>query len=893
MARTPKRRAPRLRPDIPERLEARSLLSTTAGGMWPLNNPSPADSLLVGFAPTATASRQQALLNEFGAYVAQRFESGPVLITLGRGVTPAAAAAAFRATPGVLFAEPDRAIQAQTVPNDPSFPQQYALSNPNGPDMQATQAWSITTGNPAITVADIDTGIDYTNKDLYLNIWINQAAIPSTLKSEIVHTDGGANIDFADLNSLNAQGQVVLNGQGKPVNSPYVSDRNGNGYIDAADLVGDPTTGLAADPNWVPSGSSGDLIGQSFLGNGATVNDTPRDDNGHGTMTGGIIGAMTNDGLGVAGIDWNARIMPLKFLDSSGSGYDTDAISAIQYAADHGAKVINASWGDTQDDPALDQAIAYADGKGVLFVAAAGNNGQSNDNASTAFYPASANVPNVISVAAVGSTGALASFSNYGANSVALGAPGVGIYSVKNGGGVTSGSGTSFAAPQVSGVAALVAGLNPSLSPEQIIQVLKSTVQPLASLAGKTETGGMVDAYKAVQAAAPATTATPTIVDNGTAGYSETGTWNNWSTGYGGTLRYAGFGNGADTATWQVNNLAAGTYVVQTTWNGSRNHATNAPYRIYDGTNLLQTVAVDQSQNPVGTSYGGVAFEGLTTVHVTSGTLKVVLSDAANNYVVADAVRVAPASSSAVDWNGGGVTGPSSVAAGSTFTVNRTYDIPAGLAPGPFTIRYYASTHASPGNPGDILLATEAVTSSSALTTGLHAGTSPSLSVPSGGSYNIFAVLDDGNSAAALPLTVTGGSSLIVDNGTAGYSETGTWYNWSTGYGGTLRYAGFGNGADTATWQATGLAPGSYVVQATWNGSRNHATNAPYRIYDGTNLLQTVAVDQSQNPVGTSYGGVAFQTLATVTVSSGTLKVVLSDAANNYVVADAVRIAQA
>src|SRR5205807_4378594 len=120
---------------------------------------------------------------------------------------------------------------------------------------------------------------------------------------------------------------------------------------------------------------------------------------------------------------------------------------------------------------------------------------------------------------------------------------------------------------------------------------------------------------------------------------------------------------------------------------------------------------------------------------------------------------------------------------------------------------------------------------------------------------------------------------IIVDNGTAGYSETG---NWNTEtvltYGGDERYAtSSGSGQNTATWQATGLASGLYHVQATWHPYGNQATNAPYAIYDGSTLLQTVPVNQTQPASGPSFGGVPFQTLATVNITSGTLKVVLSN----------------
>src|SRR5207253_2790270 len=134
----------------------------------------------------------------------------------------------------------------------------------------------------------------------------------------------------------------------------------------------------------------------------------------------------------------------------------------------------------------------------------------------------------------------------------------------------------------------------------------------------------------------------------------------------------------------------------------------------------------------------------------------------------------------------------------------------------------------------------------------------------------------------------------IVDNGTAGYSETGgPWFTESVpSYGGNERYtASSGTGSSTATWQVTGLPAGQYQVQATWHPYANEPTNAPYAIYDGNMLLQTVLVNQTQAASGASYGGVPFQLLATVAINSGTRRVVLSNSGNGaYVVADAARI---
>jgi subtilisin family serine protease len=238
-------------------------------------------------------------------------------------------------------------------------------------------------------------------------------------------------------------------------------------------------------------GYPGDVHGWNFLSNTADI----QDDNGHGTHVAGILAATGDNGIGVAGVDWNAQIMPLKVLDSSGTGTDAAIVGAINFAVHHGARVINASWGGGPPSPAVASAISYAGSQGVVFVTAAGNSGTNDDV--TPFYPASYRLPNEIAVAAINQVGGLASFSNFGAKTVALAAPGVNIVSTVPGGYAYE-SGTSMATPYVSGVVALVASLYPSDTAAQLVQQVLSTTKPLASLAGKTSTGGMVDAARAV-----------------------------------------------------------------------------------------------------------------------------------------------------------------------------------------------------------------------------------------------------------------------------------------------------------------------------------------------------------------------------------------------------------
>ena len=233
--------------------------------------------------------------------------------------------------------------------------------------------------------------------------------------------------------------------------------------------------------------------GWNFVANTADV----QDDNGHGTHVSGIIAASVGNGVGVAGVDGSARLMPLKIMGADGNGSLSAAVAAVYYAADHGARVINASWTSPVRSQALADAIRYAGGLGAVFVAAAGN--ASADDDVNPLYPAAEPLTNIISVAAVGRSGNLASFSNFGVTSVDIGAPGVGILSTLPGGYGTL-SGTSMATPMVSGVVALVLGQEPSLGAEQAIRRVLSTARPLDGLQGRTVTGGMVDAAAALAA---------------------------------------------------------------------------------------------------------------------------------------------------------------------------------------------------------------------------------------------------------------------------------------------------------------------------------------------------------------------------------------------------------
>ncbi|MBF2055559.1 MAG: S8 family serine peptidase [Candidatus Sericytochromatia bacterium] len=290
--------------------------------------------------------------------------------------------------PKIAYAEPNYLIELHNTPND-LHPSLWGLNNTGqtggstDSDIDAPEAWAIETGQSRrITVAIIDSGVDYTHPDLKDNIWTNPGEI------------AGDGID---------------------------NDRNG--YID-------------------------DIHGWDFANN----DNDPMDDHSHGTHCAGTVGARGNNGLGITGVSWNVEMMALKFLSASGSGSTSAAIKALQYATANGAMISNNSWGSTSKSLALQDAIAAA--KGHVFIAAAGNNAANSDT--SPHYPAAYNLDNIISVAASNHKDQLASFSNYGLQSVDLAAPGSSIYSTVLNHSYGNKSGTSMAAPHVAGVAALL-----------------------------------------------------------------------------------------------------------------------------------------------------------------------------------------------------------------------------------------------------------------------------------------------------------------------------------------------------------------------------------------------------------------------------------------------------
>lgn len=387
-------------------------------------------------------------------------KSGPDLsnvyiLEVEKGVNILKAVDEYAQDPNVEYAEPDYIVRSTATPNDPLFSSLWGLHNTlRDADIDAPDAWDIETGSTNIIVAVVDTGVDYTHEDLAANIWHN----PDEISGNGIDDDGNGYIDddigwdFSTCEKFNSYFECII---------------------------------LKPEDN------------------------DPYDDHGHGTHCSGTIGAVGNNGTGVAGVNWHIKIMPLKFLNPDGYGSYSDAVSAILYGIEMGVHIMSNSWGGDEYSQALSDAIEAADNAGILFIAAAGNNARNTDF--SPFYPASYDVQNIVSVAATDNYDALASFSNFGVHSVDLAAPGVNIFSTlppfaylssncndNDGNGYGSCSGTSMAAPHVSGVAGLIWSHYPDLTVSEVKDRILFTSDPVSSLSGKVLTGGRLNAYRAV-----------------------------------------------------------------------------------------------------------------------------------------------------------------------------------------------------------------------------------------------------------------------------------------------------------------------------------------------------------------------------------------------------------
>lgn len=362
--------------------------------------------------------------------------------------------------PSVEYAEPNYIVYADKTPNDPKLEELWGMKNTGqssgkaGADIDAEQAWDVSTGSKKVVVAIIDTGVDYRHEDLKENIFENS-------------------------------GEVGKDANGKDKKTNGIDDDE-NGYVD-------------------------DWHGWDFVNN----DNDPLDDHDHGSHVAGTIGAMGNNKIGVVGVNWKVSIMPLKFLDGGGSGSSEDAIKAIEYATMMKVHIMSNSWGGGGFSKALEDVIVASDKAGILFVAAAGNSGSNNDT--SPHYPSSYNVPNIISVAASDRNDEMASFSCFGLNSVHLAAPGKDILSTIKNNEYDVFSGTSMATPHVAGAAALVKAVFPKATHYQIKERLLNGVELVPAFSGKLKTGGRLNVNNAVEVdeISPGAISDLSVVDRG------------------------------------------------------------------------------------------------------------------------------------------------------------------------------------------------------------------------------------------------------------------------------------------------------------------------------------------------------------------------------------------
>ncbi|MFM8414526.1 MAG: S8 family serine peptidase [Planctomycetota bacterium] len=436
-----------------EPLERRAMLSADSGG---LVSRIEWDGRIVDVQADSWIARTTANgigdLGLVAGWTASALGEGFYAITApGAGVADVRGWAA--ANPAVAYVEPDFAIAPRVFPRDASFGSLWGLHN--------------TGQSGGLVDADIDAP----------EAWRTTTGSRGVVIAVI---DSGVDSTHPDLaaNAWRNPGEVAGDGL----------DNDGNGFVD-------------------------DVFGWDFRNNDAD----PMDDNGHGTHVAGTIGAVGDNGSGVVGVNWQVSIMSLKFLSGSGSGSTSGAIAAVNYATrmkrDFGVNVVatNNSWGGGGFSTALRDAIAAGGRQNILFVAAAGNEGSDND--ATPHYPSNYTDTAVISVAASDRSNRLASFSNFGATSVDLAAPGASILSTLPGNAYGSYSGTSMAAPHVAGVVGLLAAARPGATAGEIRSAILSTTTPVAAFAGRMVTGGLLNAAAAVAAILPAP---PTPPDPGT-----------------------------------------------------------------------------------------------------------------------------------------------------------------------------------------------------------------------------------------------------------------------------------------------------------------------------------------------------------------------------------------
>ena len=339
------------------------------------------------------------------------------------------------------YVEPNLIYFLEEMPDDPGFSKQYGMDNrgqtggKKGADIAALSAWKISTGSKDVRVAVVDTGIDYSHPDLAGNIWVNE-------------------------------GESGVDTEGNDRASNGIDDDE-NGYID-------------------------DHQGWNFYNK---TND-PMDGHGHGSHCAGVIGAVGNNGKGIAGINWDVTLVPIKIFSDSGRTTTSAIVAGLHYANVMGVHLTSNSWGGSRLSNAIKEVIQEAEDAGILFVAAAGNSRTNTD--SRPHYPSGYEMENIISVAATDHKDGLARFSNYGLESVDIAAPGVDIFSTIDNSMYGRKSGTSMATPHIAGAAALIWSVYPDASAEEVKARILEGAETIEKLENKVLSGGRLNLLKAI-----------------------------------------------------------------------------------------------------------------------------------------------------------------------------------------------------------------------------------------------------------------------------------------------------------------------------------------------------------------------------------------------------------
>ena len=413
-----------------------ALLYLPQVGAEPCGEDFPCHRALIKYSKKIPLPQAEKILAKQGIAVLKHFKhSGILYLALPESEDTMGVINSLRGQAGVLLASPDYRVHAHVLPNDTRFGELWGLHN---------------TGQAGGSIGN-DIGMD--------EVW-DQFTDSSSVVVGVV--DSGIDYDHPDLAAnvwVNA-GEIPGNG---------VDDDN-NGYVD-------------------------DVHGYDFENNDGD----PWDDDGHGTHVSGTIGAVGNNGIGVAGINWQIQIMALKFLDETGNGLISNGIEAIEYGIDNGADILNNSWGTPFPVSGLTSAVGATDAAGLVFVASAGNDSDNTDTGFRSNYPSAYSTPNIISVAAIDRFDQLADFSNYGEVTVDLGAPGVDVLSTvptwyfSGSNDYGYGSGTSMASPHVAGAAALLWAAFPELTHREVIDLIYLGVVPKDYLNGMVSTGGTLN----------------------------------------------------------------------------------------------------------------------------------------------------------------------------------------------------------------------------------------------------------------------------------------------------------------------------------------------------------------------------------------------------------------